>query len=209
LLLVWFSDVRLKGHFSRIGSNDHLNIQVRALYGVIRVEYVIPIMKLQGLKGLMIEREKNQLQEEQKTEWIDKGKIVEFYQKAKLMLTHTDGLTEWLKQTMKQFRCTELRWTTRLGLKDAPGTAILSGVVWGLKSSIIHILAKNVKMQVLPVLHVFPLYNRLHFSTEVMVAGHIRAGTAIWAGLKLLRRISKAKGGLKTWQRLMSSKPSS
>ncbi len=208
LILVWYSDVRIQGHFSRVGENDHINIHVKALYGIIRFQYVIPVIKFQGLKGLMIEREKNLFQREDRKEWIDKGKIMQFFENTKLMIHHTHGLTDWAKQTFKHVKCTELRWTTRVGLPDAPDTAILTGAIWALKSNILHLTSKFMSIETQPKLHVFPLYNRTHFSTEVIATTHIRAGTVLFAGLKLLPRIKKAKNGFQAWRKLLI-KPSS
>lgn len=208
--VVMLSNIRMQMHFSRVGENDHFIIRVRALYGLVRFHYVIPLLKFAGLKGIFIEHKHGMTKDIRPSsqDIIDMKKITQFYEQSNKLLTHTEGLTTWTKQTMKHVSVTELRWSTRIGLKDAPQTAILTGVIWGLKSSIVHLGAKNTMLRTQPKLHVFPLYNRQHFSTEVIVVGHIRVWQATLAGMKLLRRIWRVKGGLATWKRAVF-KPSS
>ncbi|WP_164821722.1 DUF2953 domain-containing protein [Paenibacillus koleovorans] len=209
LLLIWFSDVRTGIHFSRVAEDDHFNIRVRALFGLVRFEYSVPIMKFKGLKGLLIEQQSgtslpgdlNKKTEDE--EWIDKHRIRLFLDQTKQLLKYTEGLTEWTRQSMKKVRCTELRWSTRIGVVDAPETAILSGIVWGVKSAVMRVAYKYVNVQAKPVLHVFPIYNRTHFSTEFIVVTHIRAGQALLAGLRLLPRIKRVKGGFLVWRRTL------
>ncbi|MFK7696483.1 DUF2953 domain-containing protein [Paenibacillus sp. HJGM_3] len=203
--IAMLSSVYLHVHFSKLGQNDRFHIRVKALFGLIKLDYEVPKLKLSGLKALLYEGE---MSVNGKTASvsdgagvIDRRKIMQFFEQTKLLLTHTEGLNAWTKETMRLLKCTEFRWTTRVGLNDAPETAVLTGLIWALKSSILHLAAKRIRLQAQPVIHVFPLYNRLHFTTEFLAEGHLRAGSALWAGLKLLRRIAKAKEGLSTWRK--------
>lgn len=118
------------------------------------------------------------------------------------MLAHTAELVEWTKSVLSRTVCTELSWVTRIGLGDAADTAVTTGVVWGIKTSILGYLLRFVRLEARPSLNVQPQFNRTMFSTEAVCKFKLKALYAVYAGFRLLVRILRAKGGLRTWRKI-------
>ena len=58
IIVVLFSFIRGEFYFSRVKDNDTLSVEMRALFGLIRYRYVIPIIQFKGFtKGILIKSE--------------------------------------------------------------------------------------------------------------------------------------------------------
>lgn len=204
-LLVVFSDIKLKIRFSRTEHDDAIETDVRALYGLIRFRYAVPIIYWQD--GLRLKREQVNRNDKQllkdDTITIDREQIERYFLKVKMVLANTARLVEWTKGVMAKTVCTDLTWITRVGVGDAADTAITTGAVWGLKSSLLGFMSRYVRLKAQPVLSVQPQFNRMLFNTEAECRLKIKAGFAIVAGFILLRRILQVKGGLSKWRKLL------
>jgi hypothetical protein len=209
VLAAWVSNLRMEMHYSRVGENDRFYVYVHGLYGLVRYKYDIPMIKFKGLyQGIDLKTEHvNELNSNLMGEHynnIDREKILKYYRKFKEILKATLDMKEWIKDTMAQFCCTDMKWITKVGVGDAPETAITTGLVWTVKSSILAYMFKYIHRDVKPDVRVIPMYNQTFFSTELSCIAQIRLGQAIFAGLHLLVRIMKVKGGIKAWQNILS-----
>ncbi|WP_171682125.1 DUF2953 domain-containing protein [Paenibacillus planticolens] len=204
IILVAVSYIRGEFYFSRVKDNDTLTVEFRALFGIIRYRYVIPIIQFRGFtKGILIKSEilsdtYAKLRDESK-DHITKDKVILFYKQAREALVHTVKLYEWMKKTLAKIECTELKWITRVGVGDAPETAITTGAIWGIKSSLLGFTMRYVQVKATPRVDVIPQFNEKHFSTEVRFAGRIRVWYVVLASVSLIARAAKVKGGLRIW----------
>lgn len=204
LIVVLCSYMRGEFYFSRVKDNDTLSVEMRGLFGLVRYRYVIPIIQFKGFtKGILIKSEKvtqhdAKLKDETR-DHITKDRVITFYKETKDVLVHTLNLYGWMKQTLAKVECTELKWITRVGVGDAPETAITTGAVWGIKSSLLGFAVRYVKLTAKPRIDVIPQYNEKQFATEFRFAGRIRVWVAVMAGMRLLYRAAKIKGGIRTW----------
>ncbi|NOU72128.1 DUF2953 domain-containing protein [Paenibacillus sp. LMG 31458] len=204
IIVFLFSFIRGEFNFSRVKDNDTLSVEMRALFGLIRYRYVIPIIQFKGFtKGILIKSEivtkaSSKLKDETK-DHITKEKILYVYNQAKEALVHTLNLYDWTKQTLAKVECTDLKWITRVGVGDAPETAITTGAIWGIKSSLLGFSIRYVNLTGKPHIDVIPQYNEKQFSTEFRFAGRIRIWFVVVAGVRLISRAAKVKGGIRTW----------
>lgn len=208
-VIVSFSHLTVKIFASRVKENDRLYIQLHALYGIIRLRYEVPAIKFKGLdKGLKVQTkgldEKSSEHLNETKEIINWEKIQEAYRKFKIFLSQVDNYAAWMKSTLSRFKISQMVWITRIGAGDAPETALLTGVLWSVKSTLLGYLLRHVRLQTEPEIQVQPQYNRTLFTTEVTCIAKIRLGYAMVAGLMLLVRTMKVKGGFKTWQNILS-----
>jgi hypothetical protein len=109
-----------------------------------------------------------------------------------------------MKDTAGHLECTQFRWQTRIGLGDAPETAITTGIVWGLKSSLLGLTLPHIDLKTKPFVQVAPQYNSQHFSTDLLCKLQIRVFYLVQAAFRLLPRIWKAKGSWKSWQHILA-----
>lgn len=207
IIVVLISFIRGEFYFSREKDNDTLSVEMRALFGLIRYRYVIPIIQFKGFtQGILVKSEtatksSAKLQNENK-DHITKDRVISFYNNTKVALLHTLNLYDWMKQTLAKVECTELKWITRVGIGDAPETAITTGAIWAIKSSLLGFSIRFVKLIAKPQIDVIPQYNEKQFSTECCFAGRIRLWHVLFAGVRLLVRAAKVKGGIRTWIQL-------
>jgi hypothetical protein len=211
ILAIGASYIRVDFSFSRQLHNDQLCVDIHALYGLVKYRMNIPIIEFKSLsKGVLVHSKtvnsNSDKMLDHRKEHITKDRIVDFYEKAKLLVQNTMSLYGWLKKTMLRVECTKLTWTTKVGIGDAPETAIMTGVIWGMKSSLLGFIMSYVQMKTKALIEVAPQYNQPHFSTQCLFAGRIRLVYALWAGIQLVIRIAKVKGGLRKWYRVFKPK---
>jgi hypothetical protein len=202
LLFILISRVSVEFFYSRVEQDDLLRLKIRALYGLFRYQYDVPIINWSGsLKSVKFLKESIN-QNVQHVTGKDKGKItrhtiVRQVENWNALLRHTLGLNRWLIRTMKQVHCTSIEWTTKAGVGEAPDTAITAGLLWGIKSSMLGYVFRFVQLHEMPVVNVTPLFNQVKL--EIRFAGHlyIRMNVLLAAGLQLFVRIIRAKNGLR------------
>ncbi|USB35042.1 DUF2953 domain-containing protein [Paenibacillus sp. YPG26] len=203
------SRIKLTLNVNKLGKDDTILIEVSALFGLFKYHYEIPMLKFKNLKqGLQVKEKKeaNVKQDEQKEDQtnIGKDKIDYWIDNWKSMLAATHDLKLWLNRTLREVKVRHLDWTTELGLSDAVHTAQLTGALYGVKYSLVGMLSYQLRLLVPPKLFVIPIYgNQPHFSTKMTCIAEIRCGYAIYAGLVLIVRVLKVKGGAKKWQNIL------
>lgn len=207
LTVILTSPVVINGQLRRIGNNDDAEIKVKALYGIIRYRYKVPIIQFTGNSVQM----KEQVSKtgagintwKQFSDEINADKVVSAIDNMKLILKMTRDLTGWVRQTLTKVRLVEWNWSTTVGTGDAMWTAMATGLVWSVQTSILGLLSQMVKLNAEPQMNVQPIYQQPSFTTEWSCIAQIRFGYAILAGLQLLVRIKKVKGGVKAWQNIL------
>lgn len=208
LVVILSSPVIINGHFRRAdNNNDDAELNVKALFGLIKYRVKIPIIQFTG-KSLEIKEQVTSTNVgidtwKQYNDEINVDKVVSWIEKLKNVLEITYHLTGWARQTLKKVHLVEWKWTTSVGTGDAMWTAMTTGFLWSVKTSILGFLSQMVKLKTEPKMSVSPIYQHTVFTTEWSCIAQIRLGYAILAGLQLLVRKSKMKGGVKAWQNIL------
>ncbi|MCA0754464.1 DUF2953 domain-containing protein [Paenibacillus sp. N4] len=207
LAMIMASPVIIKGQVKRAGKNDDGELFVKALYGIIKYRIKIPIVQFTGSSVEL--KEQVSMSGAGINTWkqfkddIDAEKVVSTLDKMKQILQLTRNMTGWVKQTLTKVRLTEWNWSTTVGTGDAMWTAMATGIVWSVQTSILGLLSQMVKLHAEPKMSVQPIYQHPAFTTEFVCIAQIRFGYAILAGLQLLVRMKKLKGGVKAWQNIL------
>jgi hypothetical protein len=202
------SNISGEFYFSRAQNNDQLVVEAKALFGLIRFRFEVPIIKFKNFaEGILIKAEAvnktNSALVGKEKQHITKDQIIDFYHKGKLLLQNTLNMYGWMKETLCRVQCTKFIWTTRVGIGDAPETAITAGIVWGIKSSLAGFILQYFSLRTKPRLSVIPQYNQPQFIMELSFAGKIRVYHAIWAAFRLFSKIIKVKGGVRAWYQVI------
>lgn len=207
LTVILNSQVVIKGHLWREGDKDDAELNIKALFGIIRYRKKVPIMKFTGTSVQRKEQVSTTIAGfdswKQFHKEIDAEKVFNDIDKFKQILQVTRDLKGWVRLTLTKVRLDEWNWTTSVGTGDAMWTAMATGLVWSVKTSIIGVLSQMVKLKAEPNMNVQPNYQRSAFTTEWSCIAQIRFGYAILAGLQLLVRMKKMKGGVKAWQNIL------
>ena len=207
IVMVWIGLSKLHIHmfFSRVKDNDHFLIHVKMLGGLISYRMDIPVIQYRGLLDgfvlkvkTMMNVPENEIEHKQKQQYTPE-RISDLYQWGKRLLAHVKEFTDWLRHTLMHVKCSEFRWDTRLGIGDAAETALATGMLWAVKSTMFGYIFQYVHLEAKPQLSIQPQYNRLEFSTEFSCHANIRLGFLFYSMLQLVWRIIKTKHGIKTW----------
>jgi hypothetical protein len=200
------SMVTIRLHLIRETNNDHFTLKVKALFGLLQYKVEIPYVNFQWLRGLEFRAERSNMSATglaaDDRAHLSLESIADKYRTLKILVQNFVGFDEWITDTLSHAKCTELQWVTRIGLGDAPNTAISVGVIWGLKTNLLGFITKYITLDsnIQPHLAVDPQFNQSHFSTMVISKIRIRLAYVVLAGFWFIVRLLRTKGGLKTWQ---------
>jgi hypothetical protein len=206
LTMLILSYVQGEVHFSRAVEQDYMQLEIKATWGV-KMNRFFPMFKLMDFSKKIpftSEKSKTTPKNNHLTKHGAKGKMKGSFQNAKLLMQNTVHWYEWLKDTLSRIECTQLNWITRVGMGDATHTAIATGAVWGMKTSSLGFIMHLVQVKSKPLIQVVPQYTQVQFTTDFNSAAGIRIIYILWAGIELVWRVMKIKGGLRTWYRVMS-----
>jgi hypothetical protein len=205
MLWISLSHVHIQLYFSRAKDNDHSFIDVKVLGGLFSYRLDIPFVEYHDVfSGFLVKARsimslpKDQLEQKQKHQFTPE-RISDIYHWAKRLLAHVKGFTNWLRHMLTHVKCNELRWVTRIGVGDAPETALVVGLLWAVKSTMFGYIFQYVILETKPRISIQPQYNHTEFSTEFSCHAKVRIGFLFFSLLLLLWRIVKSKNGLKTW----------
>lgn len=210
VLVVLYSKITLHLTVKKKNQDDTILLKVTLLFGMINFDYQIPVIMLKNLQeGIMIEQDFSdnlpKRQSKSSEQGIDKEKAKRWWQDFKELIKATKGLKKWVISTLRRVRVTRLEWSTNVALSDAAHTATLTGALWGVKSTLVGWLSYHILLMRRPKLFVVPVFGSPpFFSTDLLCIAEIRCGYAIYAGLVLIVRVLKVKGGVKKWLNILS-----
>jgi hypothetical protein len=208
-VVVWISLSHLRVHlfFSRVKDNDHFFAEFKVLGGLITRRLEVPFVEYRGIFGGILVKmvnkgamgaQRDHLKDVQKQQYTPE-RISDMYRWGKRLLKHVKEFTEWLRHMLTHVKCSEFRWDTRLGIGDAAETALATGMLWAVKSTLFGYIFQYVHLETKPKLSIQPRYNHPEFSTEFSCHANIRIGFLFYSMLVLVWRIMKSKDGFKTW----------
>ncbi|MEK4515197.1 DUF2953 domain-containing protein [Paenibacillus sp. FSL H8-0122] len=209
-LLALASSIHFHFRVRRLGKDDRIEFDIRAVYGLVKFHYEVPALVFQSLEqGIKLKVEKTGIApvklDSEKEGQVDKESVTQWLKNVRTALHATRGLKKWLKDTLSHIQITKLDWSTDFSLGEAATTATAVGALWGLKWTMIGVLSRMVRLVHKPGIFVAPVFrDQPSFATEAVCSGKLSAGYALYAGLLLLRRASKVEGGLGRWKKLLS-----
>lgn len=209
LILVLRSTITIQMKARKSNQDEVIKIEAIMLLGIVHFHYTIPRMSLSNLgQGLQVENDHadNLFSGHTNSErqHINKEKIDQWSEQAKQILRSTEGLLPWLKALLKKISFQQFDWSTNIALQDAAVTATLTGVLWAVKSTLVGWLSQYITLKQQPRLFVVPVFDSTPiFTTEFSCIAKIRCGHAIHAGLVLIVRVLKVKGGVRKWLNIL------
>lgn len=199
-IAAWYSDIKMVIMFKKTGNDERIIFRIRMLYGLIRYELNVPMVRFFGwMNGFAFKL--NRPDKESKKHKLTMEDLKEFYHRMQVLLKFTDGLKQWAQRSLSHLHCTRLKWTSHIGVGEAPETAIAVGLAWAIKSCVIGFILNRIRWSPFPQeINVVPQYNMIHFSTHFTADAQIRLGHALVDAVILLIRIIRVRHGLKTWK---------
>ncbi|WP_019420081.1 DUF2953 domain-containing protein [Paenibacillus sp. OSY-SE] len=211
LLLVYIlaSSVECKIVIHKSGEYERIAIFIRLFFGRIRWRYEWRSIRFvdwdEGFKIRVNKKDNVGTGHARKKKGRINKRIIHHYaENMSLLLHHTRDLMEWIGETLDKVQCNSLIWDTEIGLRNPATTGIVTGASWSAKSLFVGFLTRHIRFYRNPELDVIPHYNYPFFSTRLVCITKIRTAHAISVVLKLIIRIVRAEGGVRTWRNILS-----
>ncbi|MGD9678070.1 MAG: DUF2953 domain-containing protein [Vulcanibacillus sp.] len=201
LLVLMFSEIKIKIFFNREQKNDYFKIDLWFLY-VIHLKKEFPLIELdnlsEGIKYTSKTNLNNSKVSENKKNRITISKIEDMYHNFIEIIKHIRNFNKSVKDFVKHLHVDNYKWETIIGTGDASLTGVLNGVLWGIKSFIIGWISSNTILEQCPVLKVKPEYNDKIFHSRFECILRFRVGYFIIIAVQLVFKY--LTGGRKKWR---------
>lgn len=209
LALIVFSSIECKIIFHKSGKHERVVLLIRACYGLLRWKYEwrsIRFINLETGVHLHVKAKDNvgtghASREETQ---VDKKLIERYKHNVRRLLRHTRDIILWLKETLQRVQCSMFTWDTEIGLLNPATACLLTGASWSVKSMLVGALTHHIRFRRHPQMEVNPQFQNPYFSTRIVCITKIRIVHAITAVIKLIIRIVRAEGGIRTWRSILS-----
>ncbi|WP_185955987.1 DUF2953 domain-containing protein [Melghirimyces algeriensis] len=206
LMIFPLTSVRIQVRYWRKEEKDHLEVYVRLFWGLIRFKSTLPSFRLdQTGVSFWREQDTRQVSDAKKKGRISLKNIKQFRAKLSRIRRQIASFNHITLEVSRRFLrhvvCERLRWDTSVGTGDAASTGVLTGVIWGVKTSLVGFAGSYIRWACPPRLNVQPLFNNDKVETTLDSIIRFRIGYAIVAVIRLLIRfVRNNKGGEEGWQ---------
>jgi hypothetical protein len=203
--IIWFTSVRIEILFKRENENDRSEIKVLALGGLLRFQIELPQVKWEGFdEGAQV---RGNLQAGSKSKNMVKRKeivrinrrtlrkIRTVYHEILERFEHYHRIIRWF---LSKVTCEKFVWITKIGTGDAAEAGILTGMAWGVKTTLVGILGSYLRWNEPPQLTIDPEFNRSVLETYFHSIIRFRVGHVILGAKRLL--LHMRRGRERTWQ---------
>ncbi|MUT65531.1 DUF2953 domain-containing protein [Paenibacillus sp. NEAU-GSW1] len=208
VVIVLASPVVIHAHIRKKGKDDDIELDLKALFGLVSYQVHIPTVKFYGrmlrMKEEMTGAGAGFSSKSNNNDEIGWERVTKTIDTVKQIVHLTQHLPSWLKQTLGKVQLREWNWSTAVGTGDAMWTAMATGLVWSAKTTLLGVMSQILQLKTEPHIQVQPDYQKPSFTTEWSCTAKIRLGHILVAGFHLLRRAKKANGGVKAWQNMLS-----
>ena len=188
--------------YRRAEEKDHLEIDLRALRGILHTSLVIPSLQLEWEKGPQLEiteanTEEQAVPKRQRTKarlrYVRRGWIAKYWPKIP---GYVSQFSKVKKKFYRGIHCKEINWRIEIGYKDPAQTAIAAGMFWSAFGFALSRLYKQVRVEVRqPEVIVVPQFEKEGFLCDLKCIFQVRIGHIIFVGFSLLRIYQRARRG--------------
>lgn len=196
VLILCFTKLRITIESHRLGENDRLKLTITAWFKLINIQTTIPFVKLkENLRGLEYEVDtqssRNELDEKESS--MSFTDLVHRIQRLQEFIQRVYHWHDIAKKLLKGIYLYRLDWKIEIGTGDAAETGVLTGISWGVLSSIIGLFTSYVTLRTIPSIMVQPAFQQKKLETEFRCMFRFRIGNAILAGIRLVLNLRKRR----------------
>ncbi|MBD7967999.1 DUF2953 domain-containing protein [Paenibacillus gallinarum] len=211
LILVLLSNIHIEASIKTRDTQAEMEFRVKLIYGAVRFHYELPAERFEELKRQLAQVVTEKLSEKKGKDGSQdapstnkRGKRGFNYQ-IKDFVKSAYGLRIWETNDFSMLRITKFTWQTRLGTEDVVTTSILTGLLWGIKNTMLGWLSYKVKFTDGPDLKVNAIWEE-QWTLDTLL--EFRAYIRFFRLMKIFRTISRgivnAHGGIWAWRRELS-----
>ncbi|WP_409289784.1 DUF2953 domain-containing protein [Peribacillus sp. SCS-37] len=124
-------------------------------------------------------------------------RTADFFRIGKIFFSEENKMPGILKKFLKKVKIRKFDWQTVIGTGNAAHTAVLTGAVYGIKSTITGVLTHYLLVEEMPHYKIEPVYQGEYSRTSLLCILEFKIGNAILTGLLILREWNKHRQPVK------------
>jgi hypothetical protein len=200
VVLLSLTTVRCHIQYKRVDADDRINVTFR-WWKWFRLRWTVPSLQLSGLTedGKLLPHLQATVRQSRRRRWQERlswGVLRRMHRQSVWLREHVHHLHQWFRNLLRRFHVESLRWHSAIGTGDAAETGVLTGLAWGLKSTVVGVAGAYVQWDRPPQIQVDPVFHEPHLETDFQCIVRFRIGHAILAGIRLLLNF-RVRGGVK------------
>jgi hypothetical protein len=189
LVLLLVTPMYVEVLYKREGKDDRLHVGVRALFGLLKLGYDVPIMALMERSGaITLRKEPAEKMPRGKKGWttVTVEKFEKWQRQFRRVMDRIGKYKRAMRKLTRTFHIVSFHWRTRFGTGDAAQTATMTGLAWGLKGILGGMLYRYFTVDKRLRYDVRPHFQAKGFYTELTCIIRFWPGKAMMAGLTLV-----------------------
>lgn len=201
LIIFYVTTIRVTLFFKREDKDDQLLIHVKFWCGLLHFKYEASIIQFsRDFSGIKYQTEMESADQplDQKNFKINPKELITLQQRIYHFIQRIHDLHRVIRRCLKTIKIEKIRWQSTLGTGDAADTGMYTGMLWGIKSSVLGVLSSYFSFQKLPHINVEPSYQEKKLNTYLTCMFHLKFGHAILAGIRVLLNLRKRRDA--TWK---------
>lgn len=200
IVMIPFLKINVNLNYLHDKDNDDLKLKVSTLFGLISFRFEVPVIAVDDDSPSIVVKEEqhSSLSDSEKTDKFTAKEILRGIEKAKDFLEHIVGFHKIVSRFLSHVIIHHFKWHSVLGIGDAAHTAILAGVAWSIKGTVLGIISNYMKLKTKPNIIVEPLFQQISSHTELSCMFSFRIGHAILAALQVVKHRRKRPIATKT-----------
>ncbi|MBP2241409.1 hypothetical protein J2Z40_001972 [Cytobacillus eiseniae] len=199
IILLIVTRLNIYLYYYHNNDNDHLKIECKAWFGLIKYKKDIPLIKVDdNSPTIVMKEEKSAGEQEIETKQYSAKDLLNSMQDTNEILNHVISLHKIVRKFLKKISVKRFEWHTMFGLGDAAYTGMLTGGLWAVKGSMIGLLSNYMKLKESPYMTITPQFQFAVSQTIISCIFQFRIGHAIVAAFKLIKYWKGGKAKFKT-----------
>lgn len=189
-ILILITKVKVYLYFNHFNDDDHLKIEFKAWFGLIRYKIELPLIKIDDNSPTIVVKQKTGTDEEEinkDTKQFGAEDLLSSFHDMKELLQKVISLHKIVKKFLRKVTIQKMEWNTTFGLGDAAYTGMLTGAFWAVKGSLIGVVSHYMKLKSYPILSITPQFQFALSQTSISCIFYFRIGHAMLAGIKLIK----------------------
>ncbi|MCH5584280.1 DUF2953 domain-containing protein [Shimazuella sp. AN120528] len=193
-LLIYFSKIKIEINYKRTDKQDKGELKVRALGGLLHYRLSIPTIDFKNVdKGVKVESNKESSTDKKAEDtFINKDKIEFLYENYEDLLHRVKYFQESVRWFMSRVHCTKWDWETNVGTGDAAEAGVLTGMIWGVKTTVLGFFSHYIQWDSRPQIEVTPCFQQALLDTSFVAKFSFTFGSAVRFLLLLWFRFKKS-----------------
>lgn len=192
LIILFVTKISVFLNYYHHNDNDHLKVEFKAWFGLIKYKLEIPLMKIDDNSPTIVTEQENVAggqggSVKKDTKQHPPEDLLASFRDMKELISKVVNLHRIVRKFLKKITIKQFEWHTLVGIGDAAYTGMLTGALWAVKGGVIGLISHFMKLQTPPIITITPQFQFAVSQTSISCIFQFRIGHAIFAGMKIIK----------------------